>query len=102
MSSAKSSPLKQLQTSLLDKKNYRRRLANLYLDQHFLAGIGNYLRSEILFVARLHPKLRPMDCTEEKLLVLAEASIAIAHQSYKHKGITHESNLANQLKARRS
>ncbi|PZO13404.1 MAG: endonuclease VIII [Leptolyngbya foveolarum] len=90
---------KQLQTSLLEKKHYRRRLANLYLDQHFLAGIGNYLRSEILFVARLHPKLRPMDCTEEQLLVLAEASMAIAHQSYKHKGITHDLALASQLKA---
>ncbi len=90
---------KRLQTSLLEKKHYRRRLANLYLDQHFLAGIGNYLRSEILFVARLHPKLRPIDCTAEQLLVLAEASIAIARQSYKHKGITNDLNLANQLKA---
>ncbi|MGB3765826.1 MAG: endonuclease VIII [Phormidesmis sp.] len=90
---------KQLQASLLSKKHHRRRLANLYLDQHFLAGIGNYLRSEILFVARLHPKLRPIDCTEEQLLVLADASIAIARQSYKHKGITHDITLASQLKA---
>ena len=90
---------KQLQTALLSKKHYRRRLANLYLDQHFLAGIGNYLRSEILFVAKLHPQLRPIDCTEEELLVLAEASIAIAYQSYKYKGITNDLDLANQLKA---
>ena len=90
---------KQLQAALLSPKHYRRRLANLYLDQHFLAGIGNYLRSEILFVARLHPKLRPMDCTEEELLILAEASIAIAHQSYKQKGVTNDLDLAHQLKA---
>jgi endonuclease-8 len=32
-----------------------RSLAALYLDQHFLAGSGNYLRSEILFCAGLHP-----------------------------------------------
>ena len=38
----------------------RRSLAALYLDQSFLAGLGNYLRSEILFGAGLHPKLRPV------------------------------------------
>ena len=89
-----------LQAALQAKKHRRRRLATLYLDQHFLAGIGNYLRSEILFVARLHPQLRPMDCTDEQLRSLAEASIAIAHQSYKCKGITNDLDLANQLKAK--
>jgi endonuclease-8 len=33
----------------------RRRLADALLDQQVLAGLGNYLRSEILFVAGLHP-----------------------------------------------
>lgn len=32
-----------------------RSLASLYLDQAFLAGVGNYLRTEILFDAGLHP-----------------------------------------------
>lgn len=45
----------------------RRRLAALLLDQHFLAGVGNYLRSEILFLAGLHPLLRPCDCDAETL-----------------------------------
>ena len=31
-------------------------LATLYLDQGFLAGNGNYLRSEVLHDARLHPR----------------------------------------------
>ena len=30
-------------------------LTALYLDQSFVAGIGNYLRSEILFNAGLNP-----------------------------------------------
>ena len=41
---------------------HRRTLAALYLDQAFLAGVGNYLRSEILFAARLHPAVRPRNC----------------------------------------
>ncbi|MCC6706705.1 MAG: hypothetical protein IT492_03995 [Gammaproteobacteria bacterium] len=39
----------------------RRSVAALYLDQGFLAGIGNYLRSEILFFAGVSPQARPMD-----------------------------------------
>jgi endonuclease VIII len=91
---------KSIVAALQHKKHCRRRLATLYLDQHFLAGIGNYLRSEILFVARLHPQLRPVDCTEDQLQALAEASIAVAYQAYKYKGITNDLDLANQLKAK--
>lgn len=89
---------KALHTHIKSKKHHRRRLSTLYLDQHFLAGIGNYLRSEILFVAQLNPQLRPIDCTDEQLLALAEASIEIPYQSYKYKGITNDLDLANQLK----
>ncbi|MEL6555106.1 MAG: endonuclease VIII [Cyanobacteria bacterium J06621_11] len=88
-----------LLTALQSKRHTRRRLSTLYLDQHFLAGIGNYLRSEILFVARLHPQLRPIDCTEDQLFQLAKASIEISYQSYKYKGVTNDLDLANKLKA---
>ncbi len=84
---------------LTAKKHFRRRLSTLYLDQHFLAGIGNYLRSEILFVAKLHPQRRPMDCTEMQLQALAKASIEVAYQAYRYKGVTNDLDLANQLKA---
>ena len=36
-----------------------RALGGLYLDQAFLAGIGNYLRSEILWAAQVDPQFRP-------------------------------------------
>jgi endonuclease-8 len=37
----------------------RRELAALYLDQSFLAGNGNYLRSEVLHDARIDPRRKP-------------------------------------------
>ncbi|EDX87460.1 Formamidopyrimidine-DNA glycosylase H2TH domain family [Synechococcus sp. PCC 7335] len=89
-----------LQALLSAKKHCCRRLSTLYLDQHFLAGIGNYLRSEILFVAQLHPQMRPIDCTDEQLFTLANASISIAYQSYRYKGVTNDLDLANRLKAK--
>jgi endonuclease VIII len=85
---------------LNDPAFHRRRLTTLLLDQHFLAGLGNYLRSEILFVAKVHPSRRPMDCTPEQIETLAEAAIAIPTQSYKTGGITNSLELAAQLKAK--
>ena len=56
---------------LQDQKHRRRQLSGLLLDQGFFAGVGNYLRSEILFIAGLHPHRRPMDCRDDELERLA-------------------------------
>lgn len=77
----------------------RRRLTTLLLDQGFLAGLGNYLRSEVLFVARVHPSLRPLDCTPAQIEALAEAAVSLTRQSYQTKGITNDLQLADKLKA---
>ena len=42
-----------------------RKLSTLLLDQGFLSGVGNYLRSEILFCSGVDPEFRPRDCTED-------------------------------------
>lgn len=84
---------------LMSKRFHRRRLYALLLDQAFVAGLGNYLRSEILFVAKLHPTLRPCDCSAEQLHALAEACLSVTRQSYRTKGITTDEVLANRLRA---
>jgi endonuclease VIII len=89
----------QVVERFLDQRFYRRRFASLLLDQHFLCGLGNYLRSEVLFVAQLHPLLRPLDCSSTQILKLAEACISVTHQSYISKGITNDLQLAQTLKA---
>ncbi len=66
----------------------RRTLGALYLDQGFLAGIGNYLRSEILFTARLHPALRPADLSTAERRRLARESLKLARRSYESRGST--------------
>jgi endonuclease VIII len=91
--------MEQVRERLHDKRFYRRSFPTLLLDQHFLCGLGNYLRSEILFVARIHPSLRPLDCTEEQIQQLAEAAIALPQQSYVTKGITNDLAIVSALKA---
>jgi endonuclease VIII len=78
----------------------RRQFAALLLDQGFLGGIGNYLRTEILYVAQIHPAQRPVDCSPSQIAALAAAVLALPQQSYRHGGITNDLELAAQLKAR--
>lgn len=89
---------KKIEARLQDKSFYRRRFISLFLDRRFLAGLGNYLRSEILFVARVHPTLRPVDCSKEQISALARASLKVPRQSYKTKGITNDLKIVQQLK----
>lgn len=90
----------QIIDRLQDKKFSKKRFSTLFLDQHFLAGNGNYLRSEILFVARVHPNLRPIDCNNKQLHQLADAALTIPTQSYQTKGITNNLELVEELKAK--
>ncbi len=93
-----STTVEQVRDRLLDRRFYRRSFPTLLLDQQFLCGLGNYLRSEVLFVAGIYPTLRPMDCTAEQIQKLAEAAIVLPRQSYATKGITNDLAIANALK----
>ena len=89
---------RKVKARLQNKSFQRRRFTSLLLDQGFLAGLGNYLRSEILFVARVHPTLRPVDCSEQQISALAKAAIKVPQQSYQTKGITNDLKLVPKLK----
>jgi endonuclease-8 len=76
----------------------RRALGGLLLDQGFLAGIGNYLRSDILFAAQVRPERRLGDLTEEERGKLATAAFELTHRSYRSGGITNDLARAARLK----
>ncbi len=78
-----------------------RQLGALLLDQGFLAGIGNYLRAEMLHVAGLHPGRRPKDCEPAGIARLARAIPEIAQRAYRTGGITNDPERAAELKARK-
>ncbi|PLW68178.1 endonuclease VIII [Pseudohalioglobus lutimaris] len=75
----------------------RRELAALYLDQAFLAGNGNYLRSEILHDARIDPRCKPAQLTRGELGRLARSTLTISRRSYDTGGITLNPRLAKRL-----
>ena len=88
----------EVRSRFLDPRFARRGLVGLLLDQHFLCGLGNYLRSEVLFVARVPPGLRPIDCTAEQIERLAKGAIEVSRQSYLTNGITNDLEIAAGLK----
>lgn len=90
---------KDVRARLVERRFVNKKLATLYLDQAFLAGLGNYLRSEILFVAGVHPNLRPRDLDEAAMMRLARATLRIARRAYATGGITNLPSEAKKLKA---
>ncbi len=77
----------------------RRRLTGLLLDQGFFAGIGNYLRSEIAFVAGIDPRRRPSELSLPERLKLAAAILTVCRQAYRFRGVTNDLARAAALKS---
>jgi endonuclease VIII len=91
--------IESVRERITNKPFRNRSLASLLLDQGFVAGLGNYLRSDILFMAGVRAELRPNDCTKHELDALAEAIVALPRQSLASGGITNDPSLASDLKS---
>lgn len=72
-----------------------RALGSLYLDQGFLAGVGNYLRSEILYIAGAHYLQKPAVLDNAARGRLARATLKVSRRSYRTRGVTVTQKLAN-------
>ncbi len=89
----------QIAERLRDPSFRNRALGSLYLDQGFLAGNGNYLRSEILWIAGLHPAQKPAGLDDGQLSRLANETLRTVRRSYRSRGVTVVPALAKSLKA---
>ncbi|MDJ0654697.1 MAG: endonuclease VIII [Xanthomonadales bacterium] len=78
----------------------RRSLGALLLDQGFVAGIGNYLRTEILFCAGLLPEATIGALSGRERSRLARQIIRITERAYQTGGITNDPKIVRRLKAR--
>lgn len=78
----------------------RKKAATLMLDQGAFAGLGNYLRSEILHVAGVHPDDRPCDLPSTKVDNWGRAIKDITVRAYQEGGVTVPKTVAEASKAR--
>ncbi len=84
----------------LDETRFRgRQLGALLLDQSFVAGLGNYLRAEVLFESGVHPRRHGCDCSDNEKLRLADRVIALTKRTYRTRGVTLAPSRVAELKA---
>ena len=75
---------------LLSTAFRRRQFAGLLLDQAFLAGLGNYLRVEILWQVGLSGRHHAAELDHRQLDALAHALLDIPRLSYHTRGVVDE------------
>ena len=87
-----------IKSRLESPRFHGRSAASLMLDQSFVAGLGNYLRSEILHQAGVHPKTRPKDLDSETITKWGSLTKSISIRSYESNGLTVSDELAGKRK----
>ncbi len=85
---------------LEDPRFARRGLVALLQDQAFVAGIGNYLATEVLHHCGIHPAARPHALDRARRRRLARACLALPRQSLATAGITNSLSRAAALERR--
>ena len=73
---------------LVSKPFNNRNLGGLLLNQHFIAGLGNYLRSEILFFSGLMPFNKPKNLSDTQLSNLSRSIKRVSLRAYYQHGST--------------
>lgn len=76
----------------------RKMFASLLLDQTFLSGVGNYLRTEILFDSKIAPTRKPNDLSDDQLTEFAKSAIIITNRAYDTGGITVKEEIISKAK----
>jgi DNA-formamidopyrimidine glycosylase len=61
------------------------------MDQKVVSGIGNYLKSEILYDCRIDPHLHVADLNDKQLIMIRDSAYRIAWASYESGGATIQS-----------
>lgn len=89
---------RQVAERLRSKAFAGRALNSVYLDQAFLAGLGNYLRSEILFIAGIDPVRKARDLSKGEIGKLARTTLDVSRRSYTLAGATVPERLYKALK----
>ncbi len=79
---------RELAARLRESAFRNRTLGSLYLDQRFVAGLGNYLRSEILFFAGLSHQRKPGELARREVNRLARETLCVAQRAYDYAGVT--------------
>lgn len=63
-------------------------IGQVLMDQSLFAGVGNYIRAEALYLAKMSPWRPSNKLNKEEFMGLVDALISVMQDSYKHQGAT--------------
>ena len=84
-------PFDKWKAIFTQKKLQKRLICNVLLDQSLVAGIGNYLRAEILYYAAIHPERLVESITQDEWERLRLSAHKVILLAYSYRGFTIES-----------
>ncbi|MCF6190925.1 MAG: hypothetical protein L3J51_10620 [Cocleimonas sp.] len=87
---------------LLSSIYKNRQLGGFLTEQSFIAGLGNYLRCDVLFVAKIHPSKKPSELSGEQINQLSQTILDLPRQSYNTASITNNLDKVEKLLAQGS
>ena len=87
---------------LLSATYRNRQLGGFLTEQSFVAGLGNYLRCDVLFVAKIHPSKKPSELSDEQINQLSQTILDLPRQSYNTASITNDLDRVEKLLAQGS
>lgn len=69
----------------------KKQICDYLMEQKYFSGIGNYLKSEILYVARIKPDRTMVDITDDEFITILHVAQQIIQRSYSSNGLTIQS-----------
>ena len=79
-----------IQKRLLSPSYLNRQIGCFLLEQSFVAGLGNYLRCDILFTMGIHPTTKPSQLNSKQISALSKEILRMPRQSYQTESITND------------
>jgi formamidopyrimidine-DNA glycosylase len=63
-------------------------IGEVLMDQSLFAGVGNYIRAESLYRAKISPWRLSRDLTDDEIAILGQSVVYVMRESYQHQGAT--------------
>lgn len=70
------------------RKGNNKQICQVLMDQSYVSGIGNYLKSEILYKSKIRPDRLVKNISDDEMKILHENSIKLINSAYGSKGMT--------------
>lgn len=85
--------LYQYLSSTIKKNQLNWIIAQALLDTKLFSGVGNYMRSDILYLAEIHPLVKLSHITQQRWILICRATLWVYKQSYSQGGMSYRDYL---------